>query len=66
MDFKIYLSCVQVSDWTAVIQFQLAEDFFCNPVLMKGKLFVSELCKNVKKVVIRGEVQKLGKGDDSA
>lgn len=28
MDFKMYLSCVLVSDWEDAIQLQLTEEFF--------------------------------------
>lgn len=66
MDFKTHLSCLWVSDWEAEIEHQLTEDLFLKSYLMKGKYFVSEFCKNVRKGAIGGEVHKLGKGNDTA
>lgn len=63
MDFQIHLSCVQASDWE--IQLQITEDNLLQSCVNEGETTHANLL-NVRKDVIKGEVQKLGKGEDSA
>lgn len=43
MDFKIYLSRVQASDWEVVIQLQFAEDFLLQSYVNEKEIIHARL-----------------------